>query len=100
MVGHVDYLVVVDVDAHGEFEIGPLIQELSIGAEHLHPVVFPVANVDPPVLGHPEAVGYPELARPAARRAECVDVLAGGGEPVDTGITVPVGERPPYPKDG
>ena len=55
MIGHINYLVAVDVDAHGGFEVGPLIQELAVGAEHLYPVILPVGNVYSPVFRHPNA---------------------------------------------
>ena len=90
MIGHINYLVAVDVDAHGGFEVGPLIQEPAVGAEHLYPVILPVGNVYSPVFRHPNAMRYPELARPTARRAEGVYGFPIGGEPVDAGITISV----------
>jgi hypothetical protein len=50
-------------DIHGPLNAGPHFDELAVGGNHLHPVIFPVADIDGVGLVNYDAVGQVELAR-------------------------------------
>ena len=70
LVGDIYGLACVDVNTHGRFEIGPLVQKGAVVSEDLNSVVFSVAYVDSAVFRDSYTVGHTELAWAATGRSE------------------------------
>src|SRR5579871_161605 len=87
-VGHVDDVVLVDVDAARPAELRPLVDEVSVLIEDLDTVVAAVAKEQPAARIHRQRVRAVHLAGGAALLAPGLDELAGLVKLDDAGVGV------------
>src|SRR5712692_11541359 len=73
-------------------DVRPLAEILALGAEDLDAIVLAVADEDPAVGGHGDAVGEIELAGPGSRDAPGALALARRREAVDAAIAIAVAD--------
>ena len=62
-IGHINHVILVDIDAARPAELRPLVDEIAVLIENLDAVVLPVTDQQPASLVHGDRMWNVEFAR-------------------------------------